>query len=111
MAKTKRGTTVQHTAATLPPPGVPAAAPMRPATADEAETAHVKQTDPHRTGADRTPVLRAHVSAAATRLAAKKAASRKRSTTAAKAAAKPVAKTASKKKSAAAQPAAAAETY
>jgi hypothetical protein len=107
MAKTKRGTTVQHTAATLPPPGVPAAAPMRPVEADEAETAHVKKTDPHRTGADRTAVLRARVAAAAARHAHKTKYGKL--PTAPKPVAKAAAKT--KKKPAAAKPAAATETY
>ena len=78
MAKTKRGTTVQHTAATLPPPGVPAGAPVRPLDPDEAETKAAKLTDPHRVGADRLPKLKAHLSAAQQRAVARKAAAQKR---------------------------------
>jgi hypothetical protein len=104
MAKVKRGTTITRTSATPLTPGVPAQAPLRPALtagSEEAETAHAKLTDPHRTGADRVPLLRAHLTAAQQRAAHKKA--HGRLPTPAKPAAKPVAKT--KKKSAAAKPA------
>jgi hypothetical protein len=58
---------------TPPTAGVPVGAPMRPVEPDEAETASVRNSDPHRTGADRVTKLRADVSAAQQRLAHKKA--------------------------------------
>jgi hypothetical protein len=88
---------------------------MRPVEADEGETAHVKQTDPHRTGADRTAVLRARVAAAQQRHAHKKATGKLPAPP--KPAAKPVAKAAvkatakAKKKPVPAKPAAPAELY
>jgi hypothetical protein len=124
MAKTKRAGTVTRTSATPPTSsGVPAAAPPRPIEADEAATARIKKTDPHRVGIDHVPVLQAHLSASRAR-AMHKAATGKLP------AAKPPAKTApkagtkagpkfgspawrakyGKKKSAAAKPAAVTET-
>jgi hypothetical protein len=76
MAKTKRTGTVTRTSTTTPPAGVPVGAPLRSALTagtEEPETAHAKLTNPHATGADRTPVLRAHLSASQQRLAHKKA--------------------------------------
>jgi hypothetical protein len=63
---------------TIPTASVPSAAPTPPVLPDEAETAHVKKTDPHRVGVDRVPVLKAHVSAAQQRAAARKATATKR---------------------------------
>lgn len=95
----------------LPTASAPALAPARPVEPDEAETQSTRATDPHRTGADRTAVLRARVAAARQRHA------HKRATGKLPVPPKPVAKTASKaavktkKRSAAAKPAAATETY
>jgi hypothetical protein len=52
---------------TIPTAGVPAEAPLRPALTalqDEAETAAARASNPHATGADRVPVLKAHLTAA-----------------------------------------------
>lgn len=98
----------------LPTASAPALAPALPVKPDEAETAAVRASDPHRTGADRVTKLRADVSAAQQRLAHKKATGKL--PVPPKPAAKPVAKTASKtaakakKKPPAAKPAVT-ETY
>lgn len=66
---------------TPPSAGVPAAAPLRPpltALQDEAETAAARANNPHATGADRLPKLKAHLSAAQQRAALKKKAAQKR---------------------------------
>jgi hypothetical protein len=110
MAKTKRAGAVTRTSATPPTSGVPTEAPLRPALTagnEEEETARAKATDPHRTGADRTAVLRARVAAAHSRHAHKTKYGKL--PTARKPAAKPVAK--AKKNPAAAKPVAATETY
>jgi hypothetical protein len=46
---------------------------MRPVEPDEVETRNVRATDPHRVGADRVPVLQAHLSASRARAAHKRA--------------------------------------
>jgi hypothetical protein len=56
----------------LPTASAPALAPALPVEPDEAETATAKLTNPHATGADRTPKLKAHLSAAQQRAALKK---------------------------------------
>jgi hypothetical protein len=124
MAKVKRGTTITRTSATPLAPGVPAAAPLRPpltALQDEAETAAARANNPHATGADRVPVLKAHLTAAQTRAAHERATGKRAPVKpVAKAVVKPAAKVAPKaavkpatkaaKKKSAAQPAAT-ETY
>ena len=56
----------------LPTASAPAGAPALPVEPDEAETAAVRNSNPHATGADRVPVLKAHLSAAQQRAALKK---------------------------------------
>jgi hypothetical protein len=94
MAKVKRGTTITRTAATPPTAGEPAEAPLRlalTAGTEEAETASARLNNPHATGADRVPVLKAHLTAAQTRAAHEKATGKR---PAAKAAVKHVKKSA-----------------
>jgi hypothetical protein len=90
----------------LPTAGAPALAPARPLDPDEAETAAVRASDPHRTGADRTARIKADGAATRERLAHKKATGKLAAPLkpVAKAAAKPVAK--AKKKPVLAKPAA-----
>jgi hypothetical protein len=88
---------------TIPTANAPAAAPMRPVQPDEAETAAVRASDPHRVGADRVTKLRADVSAAQQRHAHKKATGRLPAPT--KPASKPASKPAAQASSTASAPA------
>jgi hypothetical protein len=64
---------------TPPSAGVPAGAPMLPVEPDEAETARIKTTDPHRVGVELTHTkLKADVVVARAKEAARKKAAQKR---------------------------------
>jgi hypothetical protein len=78
MAKRKTAAGVARVSAAPTPAGAPALAPARPVEPDEAETAAVRNSSPHATGAGRTPKLKAHLSAAQQRAALKKKQAQKR---------------------------------
>jgi hypothetical protein len=81
MAKRKTSGGIQHTSTAPPTSGVPTEAPLRPALtagSEEAETVAARATNPHATGADRVPLLKAHLSAAQQRAALRKKLAQKR---------------------------------